>query len=219
MGQGRFFVLEGVDGVGTTTHSRQLVGALCARGIPTYWTCEPSQGAIGKLIRQFLKEPAVLTSDSLHWAEMALLFAADRLDHLENEVKPRLRAGGIVVADRYDASSLAYQSLDGGGDKEEGMDWIRTLNRYVLRPDLVLVLDIPAELAALRRMGRNQSPELYEREEMQRDLVSFYHQLHRHMPLDPIVYIDATGAIEETQARIVKAVQPFLPSEGFFSFA
>src|SRR5215813_549957 len=100
---------------------------------------------------------------------MALLFAADRMDHVESEIEPFVAAGGIIISDRYDASSLAYQSVMSGhegvrraGAQGGAVEWIRSLNRYARRPDLTIVLDITADLAAERREQRGEAAQLYE---------------------------------------------------------
>src|SRR5437667_268896 len=101
---GRFIVLEGIDGAGTTTQADAIAAALRKKGRQVFVTREPSDLAIGKQIRAALVGKAAFPSDAL-----ALLFAADRLDHLEREVQPALRAGTDVICDRYVLSSMAYQ--------------------------------------------------------------------------------------------------------------
>jgi dTMP kinase len=142
-----------------------------------------------------------------NWATMALLFAADRMDHVESEIEPCLAQGGIVVSDRYDASSLAYQSVSSGRGGEATVDWIRQLNRHAMRPHLTIVLDLPADLAAARRTVRGEPAQLYEQNEVQRALSLFYRDLPKHMPNDKIVVVDATGTVDEVHARIFAAAQ------------
>jgi dTMP kinase len=133
---------------------------------------------------------------------MALLFAADRMDHVESEIEPFLAEGGVVLSDRYDASSLAYQSVSSGAQAKDAVEWIRTLNRHVRRPDLTIVLDVPPETAAERRLLRGEAAQLYDQNEVQRALAEFYRNLAKHMPNDHVVVIDASAAIEEVHARI-----------------
>src|SRR5262245_58804737 len=113
--RGRFIVVEGVDGSGSTTHTRLLAKALRKRGHRVHTNCEPTTGPVGGLIRQVLQKRITIPGESgpksLGWSTMALLFAADRLDHLDSEITPALRKGEWVISDRYDLSSLAYQSL------------------------------------------------------------------------------------------------------------
>jgi dTMP kinase len=133
---------------------------------------------------------------------MALLFAADRMDHVEAEIEPFVADGGVVLSDRYDASSLAYQSVSSGAESREAVEWIRSLNRYVRRPDLTVVLDLPADVAAERRRRRGEVAQLYEQNEVQRALSAFYRDLAKHMPNDRIVVVDASGSIDDVHARI-----------------
>jgi dTMP kinase len=144
------------------------------------------------------------------WTTMALLFAADRMDHVESEIEPFLAAGGIIVSDRYDASSLAYQSVTSGKGGEQAVAWIRELNKHALRPDLTVVVDLPADMAAARREVRGEAAQLYEQNEVQQALAEFYHSLDKHMPQDKVTIVDGRGTIDEVHARIYDACQKVL---------
>lgn len=171
--------------------------------IPVRATREPSDGPVGTLVRQVLTGRVVVPGGRAPgWATMALLFAADRMDHVESEIEPFLADGGVVISDRYDASSLAYQSVSSGADAKEAVEWIRSLNRYVRRPDLTIVLDVPPETASERRSQRGELAQLYEQNEVQRALAAFYKDLARHMPKDRVVVIEATDSVDEVAARI-----------------
>lgn len=204
---GRFIVLEGIDGAGTTTQAARLVARLRQETkVAVRSTREPSDGPIGSLVRQVLTGRIVAPEGRApNWATMALLFAADRMDHVESEIEPCLALGGVVVSDRYDASSLAYQSVSSGRGGPQAVDWIRQLNRHALRPHLTVVLDLPSDLAAARRLVRGEPAQLYEQNEVQRALAAFYRDLAKHMPEDKIVVIDATGSVDEVHARIYEA--------------
>src|SRR5262249_6124956 len=106
---GRFIVLEGIDGAGTTTQRERLAAWLRSLGRSVHPTAEPPSGPSRSLIRTVLN-PA---SGPFDKHAMALLFAADRRDHLHREVEPQLAAGAIVLSDRYLLSSLAYQTAAG----------------------------------------------------------------------------------------------------------
>ncbi|HEY8039674.1 MAG TPA: dTMP kinase [Polyangiaceae bacterium] len=210
---GRFVVLEGIDGSGTTTQVARLADRLRAARVAVRSTREPSDGPVGTLVRQVLTGRVVVPGGRAPgWATMALLFAADRMDHVESEIEPFVAQGGIVISDRYDASSLAYQSVSSGAEAKEAVEWIRTLNRYVRRPDLTVVLDLPPDVAADRRMHRGEAAQLYEQNEVQRALAAFYRDLARHMPNDRIVVIDAGGGVDEVHARIWAAYEPAFPA-------
>ena len=211
---GRFIVLEGIDGSGTTTQVALLVDRLRQRGLSARGTREPSDGPIGTMLRQALTgRLGVPGGGAPGWATMALLFAADRVDHVEADIAPFVRAGGVIVSDRYDASSVAYQSVASrtgraGGSAAEAAEtvaWIRALNQRARRPDLTIVLSVPPELAATRRETRGDAAQLYEKEEMQRALAAFYADLERHMPGDRIAMIDGTGAVDAVHARVAEA--------------
>jgi dTMP kinase len=204
--RGRFVVLEGIDGAGTTTHVGRLAERLRAMQVPVRATREPSDGPVGTLVRQVLTGRVVIPGGRAPgWATMALLFAADRMDHVESEIDLFVAEGGIMISDRYDASSLAYQSVSSGADSKEAVEWIRSLNRYVRRPDLTIVLDVPPETASERRLQRGEAAQLYEQNEVQRALAAFYRDLAKHMPKDRVVVIDASGPVDEVHARIWSA--------------
>lgn len=201
--KGRLVVLEGIDGAGTTTQVGRLAERLRSSGVPVRATREPSDGPIGTLIRQVLSGRVVVPGGRAPgWATMALLFAADRMDHVESEIAPFLTTGGVVISDRYDASSLAYQSVSSGLKGKQAEDWIRALNRHALRPDLTVVLDLSSELAAERRVRRGEASQLYEQNEMQRDLAAFYRNLARHMPDDRVIVVDANETVDGVHARV-----------------
>jgi len=200
---GRFIVLEGIDGAGTTTQTAMLGARLARAGVHVRTTREPSDGPIGVIIRQVLGGRIVgAAGQAPGWATMALLFAADRMDHVEAEIAPFVASGGVVVSDRYDASSLAYQSVTSGRGGEATVEWIRSLNRHARRPDLTIVLDVPADVAASRRAKRGQAAELYDQNEVQRALAAFYKELARHVPDDRVVLVDASGDVDEVHARV-----------------
>lgn len=203
---GRFVVLEGIDGAGTTTQTQRLATRLRRESVPVRTTREPSDGPIGALIRQVLTGRIVVPGGRAPgWATMALLFAADRMDHVETEIDPFVSSGGVIISDRYDASSLAYQSVTSGTAGAGAVEWIRTLNRHARRPDLTIVLDVPADVAATRRAQRGDAAQLYEQNEVQRQLAAFYKDLATHLPNDRVSVIDALAPIDEVHARIVAA--------------
>jgi dTMP kinase len=207
---GHFIVLEGVDGAGTTTQTRLLGERLRAMHVPVHTSAEPSAGPIGALLRQALSGRVVMNSaaggvGAPVWSTMALLFAADRLDHLDSELLPNLRDGVTVVCDRYDHSSVAYQSATGGGS--EAVAWLRELNRHARRPDLTLVLDVPPAVAAERRRTRRGVTELYDTDELQARLCALYADLEQHFPGERIVHVDAVGTVEDVASRLLAQVQ------------
>jgi len=163
MGQkGAFICIEGIDASGKTTQARQLVRELRRRGFKAVYTTEPSQGEIGKFIRTYVLQ----RKRRVPIAVEALLFAVDRVDHLEQKVKPALQKGKIVVSDRYVYSSLAYQGAAG-----LDLNWIEEINRSIVVPDLAIYLDVPPEVV-VKRMKRKRS--VMERLEVQRKVREVY---------------------------------------------
>jgi dTMP kinase len=206
---GRLIVLEGIDGCGSTTQAELLVEALRARGGDVCRTCEPSSGPVGQLIREILQHrvPGAVpgTSRDFDWQTMGLLFAADRLDHVHCEIEPALRAGTTVVSDRYDLSSLAYQSATSDGEPAAA-EWVRELNRYARRPDLTVVLDVPVSIAEARRKSRRADAELFEKRELQRRLAELYAHGEQLVPGDRLVHVDGTVSPNEVLESILAHV-------------
>jgi dTMP kinase len=166
-GGGILIVLEGIDGAGTTTQAERLVGGLVARGVDVHRTREPSDGPVGRLLREILAgehAPADATT-------LALLFAADRADHIQREVAPALAAGRVVVSDRWYHSSLAYQ---GAGEERA---WIAELNRRARRPDLTIFLRVAPEVAAERRNASGRADELFDALAVQRQVALGYREV------------------------------------------
>ncbi len=211
---GAFIVVEGIDGSGSTTHSKLLSKALEKRGKDVVLTCEPTHGPIGGQIRQILQKRLFVPDDAgpraFSWSTMALLFAADRLDHLDSTIIPALRDGRVVISDRYDLSSLAYQSAT-SKQPELAIPWIRELNRLALRPALTLVLDVDAAVASERRGARGSREELFEEHSIQERLAQIYLRAEELVPGDTIAHIEAEGSVEETQAKLLAALEAHLP--------
>jgi dTMP kinase len=208
--EGNFVVLEGVDGAGTTTHTKRLAEGLRGRGLPVHITREPSDGPVGMLLRQILTGrivvPGIQGVRPPNWTTMALLFAADRTDHCESEIIPNLMDGVTVISDRFDYSSVAYQSITGGGG-DEVVQWVSTLNSHARRPNLTIVLDVPPDVAAKRRLTRTAGREMYDDGELQESLADFYSNIEKHFPDDNIVHVDANRDLEAVAADVMKHVR------------
>jgi dTMP kinase len=210
--EGSFIVIEGIDGAGTTTQTGLLCERFHERGLPVLSTREPTSGPVGSLLRQALTHrfvvPGFHGQRPPSWKTMALLFAADRLDHLEAEIVPNLLDGVSVVSDRYDLSSLAYQSATSDG-AEGVVEWLRAINQHARRPDLTIVLDVPSDLAGQRRQRRGQAVELYEFGELQRKLADAYARAEVLVPSDRVVHIDGTGPVADVARAVENAVWNF----------
>ncbi len=210
--RGAFVVIEGIDGAGTTTQAERYATHLRLRGRAVHVTREPTTGPIGTLIRQILeKKVAVRSAKSAEM--MALLFAADRLDHNLSEIDEHLAEGTIVLSDRYDLSSLAYQSAATAATampKEELVEWIRGLNRFARRPDVTLVVDVAADVAATRRRTRGGDEELYEVAALQARLATAYAAAEMLVAGDHVVHVDGSGTLDGVEALIRESLDPLL---------
>ncbi len=198
----RLIVLEGLDGAGTTTQARRLVDDLTAAGRPAHLTREPSDGPVGRLIREMLVGGHAIPGASISQATFGLLFAADRLDHLQREVEPALAAGTIVVSDRWYHSSLAYQGT--GAERA----WIARLNERARRPDLTLLLRVRPEVAAARRVAAGRAQELFEDLPMQERVAAGYDAVVAELTAagEPIEVLDGEAALDEVAAEIRRRV-------------
>lgn len=218
---GYFIVLEGLDGSGLTTQAARLRDWLTAQGHPAVATKEPSEGPAGSIVRWALTRRLGYPPHVQHGGEgaapgaweplddqvMALLYAADRLDHVRQEVAPRLARGVSVVCDRYRLSSLAYQSL--GADEA----WVAALNSKAPAPDLTLFLDVPVEVCAERMAGRRGTVELYEELPKLRRVRANYDRLIAAAEAagERIVRVDGSGPVPTVQAGLAAACQAALP--------
>ena len=186
---GRFIVLEGPDGSGTTTHAKLLAQRL---GANVFLTAEPTDGPIGKEIRAALKQGA-LPPD-----ELQMLFVKDRAWHIKEEIGPALEKGMTVVCDRYIASTLAY-------GEALGLDqaWLEDLNKKFVQPSSQVFLLPPIEVC-WQRMGARNAKDSLETRELQDKVHAAYHAIaKRH----GIPVIDSTGSIEHVAAIIAREVQ------------
>jgi dTMP kinase len=152
-----FIAFEGIDGSGKSTQVKLLTEHLIAAGHKVHVTCEPSEGPIGKMIRDIFTHKMEADHKTI-----AGLFVADRLDHLLNKrdgILKKLEEGYTVLTDRYYFSSYAYQSpyMD--------LNWVinaNSLSAELLRPDLNVYIDITAETSIERIKKGRTSTELYE---------------------------------------------------------
>lgn len=156
-----FIVIEGLDGSGKTTQAKKLTERL-SKNYSSVFTAEPSHGKTGT----FIRECCLYEEKRLPTTVEALLFAADRIEHVENEVKPALADGKVVICDRYYYSSFAYQGSTG-----LNLEWIKKINSYALKPDFAVFLDVAPE-RVLERLKRKKS--VMETLEIQRKVREYY---------------------------------------------
>lgn len=209
---GVFVVFEGIDGSGTTTQADLYGRHLRRRKRLVHVTREPSNGPVGSLLRLILSRRVTMASGA-HAETMALLFAADRLDHVETEILPLLREGYVVLSDRYDLSSLLYQAVTAGVEPAAGGDvvgWIRSLNRHARRPDVTVVIDVPPEVAEARRRARGGPAELFEEGDLQSRLARAYFRAEDVVPGDRVIHVDGTFSVEAVHDAITSALAPIV---------
>ncbi len=197
-GRGLFLVLEGVEGVGKTTQSRLLMEWMEELGLPARLAREPGGTPAGEAIREVL-----LHREELHLAAEAelLLVLAARAAFVREVVTPTLRSGGIMVSDRFETSTFAYQGYGRGLPLEE----VRRLNRFATggtRPDLVLVLDLPWEegRARQRRDGKAADRIESEGDAFLERVREGYRSLARED--ERMVLVDAGPGVEAVQAAL-----------------
>jgi len=190
-----FICVEGIDGSGKTTQAHRLVKTLIKKGYNAVYTTEPSKGIYGKIIRKHLLQG----NNRVPTVVEAVLFAADRVDHVENEVKPLLRTGKIVVCDRYVYSSIAYQ-----GASSLNQEWIKEINKIAIQPDLAIYIDVPPEVV-INRLKRRKS--VMETLQIQKKVREQYLKLVKEKQL---VMVYGNASIREVAKTIENVVLKFL---------
>lgn len=183
-----FIVVEGPDGVGKTRVAQRIAKLLCEAGFSAHPTREPSDGTIGKRIREMLRGE-VPAPDAIG---MSKLYAEDRMDHLTTVVLPALVEGRIVVCDRYLLSSIAYQH----GAMGIPLSTVLRFNRYAVVPDLTIVLRASSDVCATRRTERGEKPSMFEDEETQRKVRRVYDNAFDYIEKHNSVFVDASGDLD-----------------------
>jgi dTMP kinase len=198
---GFFIVFEGVEGSGKSTQARMLADWLGRHGVPHRLTREPGGTFVGEQVRSVLLHGGDMPSE----AELLLLLAA-RAAHVQEVVSPALARGEIVVSDRYELSSFAYQGLG----RELGLDRVKTLNSFAtggLRPDLTVLIDVPWEEAVPRRLRNRPEEDRIERAgaEFHARVVEAYRLLASSEPA--VISIDGRPAPDVVHGSIVRLLQ------------
>jgi len=211
MKHGLFITLEGIDGTGKSTQLRLLVQHLKKRGFAVRVTREPGGTKVGERIRKILLDSTTARLAPL--AELALMYAA-RAQHLQEVIRPALAKGEIVVSDRYNDASIAYQ----GYGRKLGAETVRAFDRIVCagtQPDLTLLLDLAPRLSLQRAHGR-QSGRKSKQERFELQGISFHKRVRRgylaiaRKEARRVKVVEAGGPVAEVQAEIRKLVDTFL---------
>ena len=196
-----FITFEGIEGSGKSTQIQMLKEFFEKKSLKAFFTKEPGSSEIGKEIRSILlnKENKIYPQ-----TEIFLIFA-DRVQHVEEIIKPNLNEGKIVVSDRYYDSSVAYQGQREGIRKIEIYELIENLD--LPTPDITFLLDLPANVG-LKRAKNRASLDRFESEEIS------FHEGVRQNYLDlqeqnfqRIVKIDATQSPNEIFSNIIKKIK------------
>ncbi len=197
--RGRFITLEGGEGTGKSTQSRRLCSALDAHGFAPIMTREPGGSPGAEDIRRLLVdgEPGRWTS----LGETLLLFAA-RSDHIAHTIEPALASGRWVVCDRFTDSTYAYQGA-GRGLARETIRRVEAIAVGNFKPDLTLILDLPADQGLARAASRGPAESRFEKFDngFHEKLRQAFLDIARRHP-ERCVVIDASGSPDDVAARI-----------------
>lgn len=158
--RGRFITLEGGEGAGKSTQARRLARYLESRGLSVVLTREPGGSPGAEIIRHVILSGA---AEPFGADAEAMLFAAARRDHLRVTILPALERGDWVICDRFADSTRVYQGVAGKVEPE----FILALERITVgrnRPDLTLILDLPAKVGLARAAARGEGPDRFEKE-------------------------------------------------------
>ncbi|HEX9400995.1 MAG TPA: dTMP kinase [Anaeromyxobacter sp.] len=200
-------VLEGLDGAGTTTQAQLLCERLRREGRRAHVTAEPSSGPVGALIRQILKGRIGGGRGGkgpfVGWG-LALLFAADRQDHVHTEIAPKLLDGIDVVCDRFTMSSLAYQGAQLGDVR-----WIQEINREAAGTDVVIFLRVRPEVALRRRHAASVDRDIFEVDAFQRKVARSYEESIRRLRRagETVVELDGEAPVEDVADAVWRVVR------------
>lgn len=192
MSKGKYIVLEGTDGSGKSTQSKLLAEWLEREGKKVRAVREHTWGKIGTLLRrEYLEKDIDLPLVDL------LLYSADRLELMEQVILPAISEGSFVVSDRNYVSSFGYQGANG-----VNIEWIRSVNKHMMQPDIVIIVDTHVEDAVKRVKGEDK----FEVPEVQRRVKEMYDKMEEILPNHNIVRVDGNRSIEEIHEDIKNIV-------------
>ncbi len=214
---GLFISFEGIDGSGKSTHLRNAAAFLESRGYEVVSTREPGGTELGQRIRQVFLE---MEGERIDGRVELLLVSAARREHLQKLIEPALAEGKVVLSDRYNDSTWAYQGAARGlrEDLIEKVDQVATDGR---RPDLTLLFDLPPEVA-MRRSRSGVRLKHGEVNRLDEEGLDFYRRARQgfldRAALDPYRFkiIDSKGDPRQVKSRMIEVLQVFLAEGGSF---
>ncbi len=215
---GVFITIEGVEGSGKSTQLERLSARLQGLGLPLVVSKEPGGTALGRELRRLLLEPHASGEAWCADAEL-LLFYADRAQHLHTVVRPSLEAGKIVLLDRFEDSTRAYQGASGVPDG--AMDRLGELVLRRLKPHLTLLLDMEPEESLARVASRNQAHGAFAETRFDQAALEFHRQVRSRFlaiaQAEPhwVAVVPAREAADPVEAAIWGRVSPLLRGSGF----
>jgi dTMP kinase len=203
---GLFLALEGVEGSGKTSQAGLLRRYLVERGVETVVAREPGSTPLGERVRSVVLDPALMVPPR---SELFLMLAA-RAAFVEEVVRPSLAAGRVVIADRFELSTLAYQ----GAGRGLPLDDVAASNRVAtggLRPDATLLLEVPPAEGARRQREAAKERDRMEREEEEfhRRVAEGYLRLADRV--EGVLRVDGVGSTEEVHRRVILALGARFP--------
>jgi dTMP kinase len=216
--RGPFIVIEGTDGSGVSTQAEHIERKLRDEGREVYLTKEPTDGPAGAMIRLVLSKRLMHPKDVIELQSfephtLALLFAADRMDHLYSDIMPKLKIGVTVISDRYYLSSYAFQGLD------VDIEWLQKINSYCLRPDLTIFLNVNSAICYKRMQRRRWHIELFEEqaklEQVRQNYLKVIQQLIGQG--QNIIIIDGNQPINIIHQQIFREVKKTSPKNALIN--
>lgn len=213
--RGRFIVFEGPDGAGKSLQATRLAERLRVEGHVVTLTREPGGTRLGEQVRQILLDPGPVPRGP---AADALLFNAARSQLVPEVIRPALARGEVVICDRYATSTLAYQGYGSGVDRGV-LALIEAWATGGLRPDLVLVCDVPVEVGLARR-DAGVAAELTRFEDSERHDRRFHERVRQgYLEMaaqDPEhwVVLDGSGTLDAVALEVDQVVNAFLLRSG-----
>ncbi len=201
--RGKFITFDGIDGAGKTTQINLLADKLRQQGKTVYITREPGGTALAEKIRALL----LSTDNEMAPITELLLMFASRAEHVETVLRPKIENGEWIICSRFSDATTAYQGYARGVDLEK-IKAVADVVHGDFNPDLSLFLDLPAEVAAERRIGRGEATDRIEAEDIafMKAVRNGYLDIAKKEPIR-CKLIDATDNIEQMAANIWQAVK------------